>query len=43
MSEAEVAKFLSVSPSEVKELVKYAIDRYGSVPPISPSTGCLDP
>ena len=42
-SEAEVAKFLSVSPSEVKELVKYAIDRYGSVPPISPSTGCLDP
>ena len=26
-SEAEVAKFLRVTPSEVKELVKYAIDR----------------
>jgi hypothetical protein len=41
-SEAEVAKFLSVAPSEVKELVKYAIERFGSVPPISASTGCHD-
>jgi DNA-directed RNA polymerase specialized sigma24 family protein len=41
-SEAEVAKFLGVSPSEVQGLVKYAIDRLSSVPPLSVSTGCYD-
>lgn len=41
-SEAEVAKFLSVSQSEVKELVKHAIERFSSVPPISASTACHD-
>ena len=41
-SEAEVAKFLSVSPSEVQGLVKNAIDRLSVVPPISASTGCYD-
>jgi len=41
-SEAEVAKFLGVSPSEVQELVKHAIDRLSSVPPLSVSTGCYD-
>jgi DNA-directed RNA polymerase specialized sigma24 family protein len=41
-SEAEVAKFLSVSPSEVQGLVKHAIDRLSVVPPISASTGCYD-
>jgi DNA-directed RNA polymerase specialized sigma24 family protein len=41
-SEAEVAKFLSVSPSAVKELVKDAIDRLSLVPPISALTGCHD-
>jgi DNA-directed RNA polymerase specialized sigma24 family protein len=41
-SEAEVAKFLGVSSSEVQELVKTAIDRLGVVPPISASTGCYD-
>jgi hypothetical protein len=41
-SEAKVAKSLSVSSSEVKELVKYAIDRLSTVPPISASTGCHD-
>ena len=41
-SEEEVAKFLSVSPSEVQGLVKHAIDRLSVVPPISASTGCYD-
>src|SRR3984957_13678829 len=41
-SEAEVAKFLGVSPSEVQGLVKHAIDRLSSVPPLSISTGCYD-
>jgi DNA-directed RNA polymerase specialized sigma24 family protein len=42
LSEAEVAKFLGVSPSEVQGLVKHAIDRLSVVPPISASTGCCD-
>jgi hypothetical protein len=41
-SEAEVAKFLDVSPSKVQGLVKDAIDRLSVVPPISESTGCYD-
>jgi hypothetical protein len=41
-SEAEVAKFLGVSPSEVRGLVKHAIDRLSVVPPISAATGCYD-
>ena len=41
-SEAEVAKFLGVSPSEVQRLVKHAIDRFSVIPPISESTGCYD-
>jgi DNA-directed RNA polymerase specialized sigma subunit len=41
-SEDEVAKFLGVSPSEVQGLVKHAIDRLNSVPPLSGSTGCYD-
>ena len=41
-SEAEVAKFLGVSPSEVQGLVKHAIDRLSSVPPLSVLTGCYD-
>jgi hypothetical protein len=41
-SEAEVARFLSVSTSQVQKLVKYAIDRFRRVPPISASTGCHD-
>jgi len=41
-SEAEVAKFLGVSPSEVRGLVKHAIDRLSLVPAISASTGCYD-
>jgi DNA-directed RNA polymerase specialized sigma subunit len=41
-SEAEVAKFLGVSASEVQGLVKDAIDRLSSVPPLSVSTGCYD-
>jgi DNA-directed RNA polymerase specialized sigma24 family protein len=41
-SEAEVAKFLGVSPSEVQGLVKHAIDCLSSVPPPSVSTGCYD-
>jgi DNA-directed RNA polymerase specialized sigma24 family protein len=41
-SEAEVAKFLGVSPSEVQALVKHAIDCLSSVPPPSVSTGCYD-
>jgi DNA-directed RNA polymerase specialized sigma24 family protein len=41
-SEAEVAKFLGLSPSEVQELVMYAVDRFRIVPPISALTGCHD-
>jgi DNA-directed RNA polymerase specialized sigma subunit len=41
-SEAEVAKFLGISPSEVQGLVKHAIDRLSVVPPISASTDCYD-
>ena len=41
-SETEVAKFLGVSPSEVQGLVKHAIDRLSSVPPLSVSTVCYD-
>jgi DNA-directed RNA polymerase specialized sigma24 family protein len=41
-SEAEVAKFLGVSPSEVRGLVKHAIDRLCVVPPISAAIGCYD-
>ncbi|MGD0443870.1 MAG: hypothetical protein ABSA39_08035 [Edaphobacter sp.] len=41
-SEAEVAKFLGVSPSEVQGLVRHAIDRFSVVPPISASTDCYD-
>jgi DNA-directed RNA polymerase specialized sigma24 family protein len=41
-SEAEVAKFLGVSPSVVQGLVKHAIDRLSVVPPLSESTGCYD-
>jgi DNA-directed RNA polymerase specialized sigma24 family protein len=38
-SEAEVANFLNVSPSEVQGLVKYAIDRLSVASPIPASTG----
>jgi DNA-directed RNA polymerase specialized sigma24 family protein len=41
-SEAEVAKFLGVSLSEVQGLVMHAIDRLSVVPSISASTGCYD-
>jgi DNA-directed RNA polymerase specialized sigma24 family protein len=41
-SEAEVARFLGVSPSEVQGLVKHAIDRLSIVPSISASTDCYD-
>jgi DNA-directed RNA polymerase specialized sigma24 family protein len=41
-SEIEVAKFLSVSPSEVQGLVMDEIDRLSSVPPLSVSTVCYD-
>ena len=41
-SEAEVAKLLGVSPSEVQGLVKHAIDRLSVVPPIFASTDCYD-
>ena len=36
-SEVEVAKFLNVSPSEVRDLVKYAIDRFSACSPVSTS------
>jgi DNA-directed RNA polymerase specialized sigma24 family protein len=42
LSEAEVAKFLGVSPSEVQRLVEHAIDRLSAVPLISESTVCYD-
>jgi DNA-directed RNA polymerase specialized sigma24 family protein len=41
-SEAEVAKALGVSPSEVQGLVRHAIDRLSVVLPISALTGCYD-
>ena len=41
-SEAEVSKFLGVSPSEVQGLVERAIDRLSVVPHISASTDCYD-
>jgi DNA-directed RNA polymerase specialized sigma24 family protein len=41
-SEAEVAKFLGLSPFEVQGLVKHAIDHLSVVPPISASTGSYD-
>src|ERR1700722_20356200 len=41
-SEAEVAKLLGISPSEVQGLVKHAIDRLRIPPPISELTGCYD-
>jgi DNA-directed RNA polymerase specialized sigma24 family protein len=41
-SEAEVARFLGVSQSEVQGLVKHAIDRLSVVPPIYASTDCYD-
>ena len=41
-SEAEVAKFLGVSPSEVQGLVEHALDRLGVGPTISVSTGGYD-
>jgi DNA-directed RNA polymerase specialized sigma24 family protein len=41
-SEAEVAKFLGVSPSEVQGLVTHAIVRLSEIPPISASTGLYD-
>jgi DNA-directed RNA polymerase specialized sigma24 family protein len=42
LSEAEVARFLGVSPSKVQGLVKHALDRLSEVPPISASTSCYD-
>ena len=42
LSEAEVAKFLSVSPSEVRGLIKHALDRLSVVPSISATTGRYD-
>src|ERR1700733_9922387 len=41
-SEAEVAKFLGVSPSEVQGLVGDAIDRFSAFSPIPESTGPYD-
>ena len=41
-SEAEVAKFLSLSLSEVQGLVMDEIDRLSSVPPLSVSAVCYD-
>jgi DNA-directed RNA polymerase specialized sigma24 family protein len=42
LSEAEAAKFLGVSPSEVQGLVEYALDRLSVNPTISASTGGYD-
>jgi DNA-directed RNA polymerase specialized sigma24 family protein len=42
LSEAEVAKFIGVTPSEVQGLVKHALDRLSVVPAISATTGCND-
>jgi DNA-directed RNA polymerase specialized sigma subunit len=41
-SEAEVARFLGVSPSEVQELVEHALDRLSVGPTISASMGGYD-
>jgi DNA-directed RNA polymerase specialized sigma24 family protein len=41
-SEAEVAKFLNVSPSEVKGLVRYAIDRLSVLSSFPASSGWHD-
>jgi DNA-directed RNA polymerase specialized sigma24 family protein len=41
-SEAEVAKALGVSPSEVQGLVRHAIDRLSAVSPLSELTGCYN-
>jgi len=41
-SEAEVAKFLDVTPSKVRELVQHAIDRLSLRVPFSVLTGCYD-
>jgi DNA-directed RNA polymerase specialized sigma24 family protein len=41
-SEAEVANFLNVSPSEVQGLVRYAIDRLSVTSPVPASTGWHD-
>jgi len=41
-SEAEVAKILGISQSEVQGLVKHAIDRLSIVQPIFASTDCYD-
>jgi DNA-directed RNA polymerase specialized sigma24 family protein len=42
LSDAEVAKCLGVSPSEVQGLVKHELDRLSEVPPISTTTDCYD-
>jgi DNA-directed RNA polymerase specialized sigma24 family protein len=41
-SEAEVAKFLGVSPSEVQGLVKHAIDLLSVAPSVSALADCYD-
>ncbi len=41
-SEVEVAKFLDVTPSKVRELVQHAIDRLSLRVPFSVLTGCYD-
>ena len=41
-SETEVAKFLDVKPSKVRELVQHAIDRLSLQVPFSVLTGCYD-
>jgi hypothetical protein len=41
-SETEVAKFLDVSPSKVRELVQHAIDRLSLRVPFSVLMGCYD-
>jgi hypothetical protein len=41
-SENEVAKFLDVTPSKVRELVQFAIDRLSVRLPFSVLTGCYD-
>jgi hypothetical protein len=41
-SEAEVAKFLDITPSKVRELVQHAIDRLSLQAPLSVLTGCYD-
>jgi DNA-directed RNA polymerase specialized sigma24 family protein len=41
-SEAEVAKFLDVTPTKVRELVQHAIDRLSARVPFSVLTGCYD-